>query len=305
MPAVKKTDGLYSLKDFKQLKLMKTYLDCFPCFVDQALRAGRLVTDDPKLLKELIDYVGESFREISLDSSPPETGEYIYGKIREITGVSDPFRDVKKANIKEALSLYPGMKRIVDESPDRLLTAIRLAIAGNIIDFAFGSKFDMEGNIRKILKQDFALFHYEQFRKSLEHASSILYIGDNAGESVFDRVLIEELGKPVSYVVRGIPIINDVTMEDAVDSGLDDVAEIVSSGTTAPGTVLRLCNEDFIRSFEKAEMIISKGQGNYEALSDVSRPVFFLLKAKCGMISKDLGVNQNDIVFYSVNTGRG
>lgn len=280
---------------------MKTYLDCFPCFIDQALRAGRLVTDDERLIKELVDSVGESFKNISLESSPPEMGEFIYGKIREMTGIDDPYREIKKSNINEALAIYPDVKKMLDKAEDRLLVAIRLAIAGNIIDFAFGEKFDLKHDIERILEQEFAIFHYNEFKEHLDNANSILYIGDNAGESVFDRILIEELGKPVTYVVRGKPIINDVTMEDAVDSGLDQVAELISSGSTAPGAVLRLCNDEFIERFEHAEMIISKGQGNYEALSDVKKTVFFLLKAKCKMISKDLGVNQNDIVFYSIN----
>lgn len=265
------------------------------------MRAGRLVTDDEKFVKELLDYVGESFKYISLESSPPETGEYIYGRIKEMTGIDDPYREIKQSNIREALSLYPYLKEILDNSEDRLLTAIRLAVAGNIIDFAFGKEFDLIKDIERILKQEFAIFHYNEFKEYLDGVSSILYIGDNAGESVFDRLLIEELDKQVTYVVRGIPIINDVTMEDAVASGLDEVAELISSGTTAPGTVLRLCDDRFLERFEKAEMIISKGQGNYEALSSVSKPVFFLLKAKCKVISGDLGVNRDDIVFYSVN----
>ena len=282
---------------------MKTYLDCFPCFMDQALRAGRMATDDEVKIKELIDYVGGMMKNIPLESTPPETGEYIYGKIKEITGVDDPYREIKKANIKEALSLYPSLKRLVRNADDTLLTAVRLAIAGNVIDLGVNKKFNLKKDIDKILDQDFAILHYNKFRESLDNASSILYIGDNAGESVFDRLLIEELGKPVTYVVRGIPIINDVTMEDAIDSGLDTVAELMSSGSTAPGAVLRLCNDEFIERFEKAEMIISKGQGNYEALSKVEKTLFFLLKAKCKMISKDLGVKQNDIVFYSINAG--
>ncbi|HCC71223.1 MAG TPA: hypothetical protein DEQ09_08745 [Bacteroidales bacterium] len=282
---------------------MKTYLDCFPCFMDQALRAGRMATDDEVKIKELIDYVGGMMKNIPLESTPPETGEYIYGKIKEITGVDDPYREIKKANIKEALSLYPSLKRLVRNADDTLLTAVRLAIAGNVIDLGVNKKFNLKKDIDKILDQDFAILHYNKFRESLDNASSILYIGDNAGESVFDRLLIEELGKPVTYVVRGIPIINDVTMEDAIDSGLDTVAELMSSGSTAPGAVLRLCNDEFIERFEKSEMIISKGQGNYEALSKVEKTLFFLLKAKCKMISKDLGVKQNDIVFYSINAG--
>lgn len=275
---------------------MKTYLDCLPCFVQQALNSGRIATKNDNKIKELIDQVGCMLRDIPMQNTPPQTGDLIYRKIREITGVFDPYKKIKEASIKDALKAYPGLKQIVDKSNNRLLTAIRIAIAGNIIDFGVSKTFNLNEDIRIILKQDFAIFHFQQFVEQLTLAKSILYLGDNAGESVFDKILIEELGKPVTYAVRETPVINDVTFSDAVDSGLDQVAKIISSGSSAPGTILPLCNEDFIRQFEEADMIISKGQGNYEGLSTVDQSVFFLLKAKCKVIAKDLHVKENDIV---------
>jgi len=269
--------------------------------MDQALRAGRMATDDEKQIKELLDSVGCMFKEIPLDHTPPETGELIYRKIRELTGEEDPYRSVKKTSIKEALELVPGMKKMVGEADDRLLAAIRMAIAGNVIDLAVGRKFILSDEIREIMKQDFGIFDYNAFKEHLNNTSSVLYIGDNAGESVFDRILIEELGKPVTYAVREIPVINDVTEEDALDSGIGEVAEIISSGSTAPGAILRLCSRDFLERFENSDLIISKGQGNYEALSEVGRPVFFLLKAKCRVIAGDLGVRVDDIVLKGIN----
>ncbi len=146
------------------------------------------------------------------------------------------------------------------------------------------------------MEQEFGIFDYTEFKEQLRKANSVLYIGDNTGESVFDRILIEQLGVPVTYVVRGIPIINDATFQDAVDSGIDEVAEIVSSGTTAPGTIMELCTDDFVERFEEADMVISKGQGNYEGLANVSRQVFFLLKAKCHIVAKHLNIVEDDIV---------
>jgi uncharacterized protein with ATP-grasp and redox domains len=280
---------------------MKTFLDCYPCFLDQALRAGRMATDDEQKIKELLDSVGCMIKDIPMDHTPPETGEMIYRKIRELTGVDDPYREVKKSSISEALELYPDLQKMVDEADDRLLAAIRLAIAGNVIDLGVSREFILGDEIREVLRQDFAVFHYDAFKAHLRSTSSVLYIGDNAGESVFDRILIEELDKPVTYVVRDIPVINDVTMEDALDSGIDEIAEIISSGSTAPGNILRLCNKKFLDKFEHSDLIISKGQGNYEALSEVGRPVFFLLKAKCRVIATDLGVKVDDIVLKGIN----
>ncbi len=280
---------------------MKTYLDCIPCFMQQALRAARIATSDEKKIKEVLDQVGCLIKEIPMENTPPQTGYLIYQKVKEVTGVYDPYKSIKQKNIKEALNAYPGLKQIIKESDDRLLTAIRIAIAGNVIDYGVNKSFNIEEDTQKILKQDFAIFHFQQFIDQLDRAQSILYIGDNAGESVFDKILIEELGKPVTYVVRENPIINDVTFDDAIHSGLDQVAGIVSSGCSAPGTILHLCKPEFIHLFENADMIISKGQGNYEGLSNVKQKVFFLLKAKCKIIASHLHVKENDIILKASN----
>jgi len=280
---------------------MNTYLDCLPCFMSQALRAGRMATKDEKKIKELLDKVGCMIKDIPMDNTPPETGDLIYQKVREITGVEDPYKRIKESNINEALALYPKLKQEVNNLDNRLLTAIRIAIAGNVIDLGVGKEFNILEDVEKILVQEFAIFDFEEFKSQLENAKSILYLGDNAGESVFDKILIEEMGKPVTYVVRDVPVINDVTFEDAINSGLDDVAEIISSGSSAPGTILNLCNDDFLEKFNNADMIISKGQGNYEGLSNVNRSVFFLLKAKCHVIANNLNVKENDIVLKVIN----
>ena len=182
---------------------------------------------------------------------------------------------------------------MVNNSKNRLLTAIRITIAGNVIDLGVGKEFNILEDVEKILDQEFAIFDFEGFKYQLKNATSILYLGDNAGESVFDKILIEELNKPVTYVVRDLPVINDVTIEDAISSGLDEVAEIITSGTSASGTILNLCNDVFVERFNSADMIISKGQGNYEGLSNVDRLVFFLLKAKCAVIANNLKVKEN------------
>lgn len=280
---------------------MKTFLDCLPCMMDQALRAGRMATDDERIIKKLLDTVGAMMKDIPMENTPPETGEIIYRKVREITGVTDPYKEIKKANIEEALSLYPELKKNVEESDNSLLTAIRIAIAGNVIDLGVNKKFNLVEDVQKILKQDFAILDFDKFEKQLKIADSVLYLGDNAGESVFDKILIEELNKPVTYVVREIPVINDVTEEDAIASGINEVAEIISSGTTAPAVILSLCNNEFIERFNNSKLIISKGQGNYEGLSNVKQPVFFLLKAKCFVIANELNVEENDIVLKGIN----
>ena len=280
---------------------MKTFLDCIPCFVNQALRVGRIATDNEADIKLLLDRIGSKIKDIPMDHTPPEMGVIIYDEIRKITGIDDPYKTTKQENIAEALSLYPELSDLVRRSDNPLFTAIRIAIAGNVIDLGMDKAFNLVDDVKTILQQDFAICDLEAFEQKLETARSVVYLGDNAGESVFDKILIENLRKPVIYVVRGIPIINDVTEEDAIASGLDKVAEIISSGTSAPATILHLCNDAFLKRFYAADMIISKGQGNYEGLSETDRPVFFLLKAKCPIIARDLGVNEDDIVLkYSL-----
>ncbi len=280
---------------------MKTYLECLPCFMNQALRTGRIATNDEHKIKKILDEVGMMIQKIPMENTPPETGEIIYRKISKITGNKDPYKNIKAKNISHALNLYHSLKEKVKKSDNRLLTAIRIAIAGNIIDLGVNKEFDMVNDVEKIMHQEFAICDYDFFRQELNKANEVLYIGDNAGEAVFDKILIEELRKPVTFVVREIPIINDITREEAEQIGIDKIAKVISSGTTAPGTILDLCNDNFIRKFENADMIISKGQGNYEGLSGIDRSIFFLLKVKCPVIARNIGVTENSIVLKEMN----
>ncbi len=177
-----------------------------------------------------------------------------------------------------------------------MLAAIRMAIAGNTIDWGPERPFDIEQEVIDSLVSDFAVCDYNRFKRYLGDASEILYLGDNAGEAVFDRILIEEMKKPATFVVREMPVINDITFWDALAAGLDEVAGLVSSGVDAPGTLLESCSADFKRIYDNSDLIISKGQGNYEALSDEKRPIFFLLKVKCRVIARDIGVAEGGMV---------
>jgi uncharacterized protein with ATP-grasp and redox domains len=156
--------------------------------------------------------------------------------------------------------------------------------------------FDLEKDLESIIDQRFAIDHYGLFKTALSQARDVLYIADNAGETVFDRVLIEELGKPVTYVVREQPVINDALRDDAVAAGIDKVATIISSGSDAPGNILPLCSDKFLKIYEASDFIISKGQGNFEGLSEENRPIFFLLKTKCRVIADHIKVDKGSIV---------
>ena len=283
---------------------MKTYLDCIPCFFKQALFAARAALDDEEKIKQVLDRIGDLVSEIPLHNPPPETGREVYRIVREVTGVNDPFASLKDESIRKALALYPSFKEVVETSGDPLETAVRLAVAGNIIDFGADPDFKLEQDIQEALRREPAINHFDVLKNKLKGAREVLYLADNAGETVFDKIFIEAMAKPVVYAVRDRPVINDATVEDAIKSGLDEVARVVSSGCDAPGVIPNRCSEEFLDLFQRADLIISKGQGNYETLSSEQRPVFYLLKAKCPVIARDLGVKQGDTVIKYSLCGR-
>ena len=285
---------------------MKTHLSCIPCFFKQALEAARLAGADEITQKKVLDELARSLGDFSLDHCPPRMGKIIYGLVRKITGRADPFKEIKDKSNRFALALYPDLKKKVEDSDDRLLAAVELAIAGNIIDYGVKNSLEVEKEVEKFLKQDFDLgaksdkarFDYQQFRGALASVKSVLYLADNAGEVVFDRVLIEEMHKEVIYAVKDKPIINDALTEDAYACGIQKIARVISSGSDAPGTILDLCSEEFLKIYNQAELIISKGQGNFEALNKEDRPIFFLFKVKCPVLAEEIDCKLGSIVLW-------
>jgi uncharacterized protein with ATP-grasp and redox domains len=279
---------------------MKSYLDCYPCFFTQAIRTSKMITSDDKKIWQILNEVSLAIPDVPFGATPPEIGREVYRIISEKTGVKDPYRKIKEKCTRQALSLYPELKKLINSSKDRLMTAVRISIAGNIIDFGANFGFDLKKDVETILSQDFSINHYREFCEALDRARKVLYLADNAGETVFDRLLIEEINKPVIYAVRARPIINDATQEDLL-AGIDKVAEIMSSGCDAPGNILKYCSDEFLKVYRSADLIISKGQGNYEGLSDEDRPIFFLLKAKCHVIARDIGIDEGSIVLMKAS----
>jgi len=236
--------------------------------------------------------------------TPPHVGRIIHRLIKELTGNGDPYRKVKRRYNEIALKMLPDLSERVRAAEDPILTALQLAIAGNIIDFgALSGNFDLAQIVEETLRSEFAPDGYERFRSALDRAGRIVYLGDNTGEIVFDRILIETLlrHKPfeIVFVVRGMPIINDATMEDARFVGLDRLVRVISNGSDAPATVLSECSPEMVGIYDAADMVLAKGQGNYESLSEERGPLFFLLKAKCPVVARDLGCEVGDIVLRS------
>lgn len=278
---------------------MRTFLECVPCFVRQALDSARLVTDDETVHEQVLREVLREVGEMDFHSSPPVMGQHMHRLIRRLVADDDPYRNIKDHFNRLALALYPELEKRIEGSRDPLETAVRVAIAGNIIDF--GSNCDLEDSrveeaIESSLVAPLSKSAVEDLRESAGRATSILYLGDNAGEIVFDRLLIEQLPRQkVTYVVRGSPVINDATMSDALATGMTDLVEVIDNGSDAPGTILETCSVAFRRRFEAADLVIAKGQGNYETLSEADKSIFYLLKVKCPVIARHIGCDVDSL----------
>lgn len=275
---------------------MKTGLDCLPCFIRQALEAVRRLSDDPVFHERVIRRVLDWARQADLEKAPPVMGQHIHRLLRELTGVKDPYRAAKEEADRIALSLFPELKERIKTAPEPLDPAVRLAITGNVMDLGVTADVSLS-DLRRAIAEGLAepiiygrVGDKDEFREAIARARHILYLADNAGEIVFDRLLIEVLGPArVTLAVRGFPVLNDATMADAQAAGLTDLVEVVTNGSDAPGTILEDCNADFVRLFHQADLIIAKGQGNYESLSDRSENIFFLFKIKCPVIAAHAG----------------
>jgi hypothetical protein len=284
---------------------MNTHKDCIPCFFKQAKEAAKIADATEVHQQQIVSKLTEMIDNFSYLECPPFMGRRLYQLVARVTGKKDIFKDIKYKSDEFAIKLYPELKKRIEDSDDKLLSAVMLAIIGNIIDYGAKHSFDIKKEIDKILNPNFdichnyrkALFEFDKFKRALNKTDSVLYLADNAGEVVFDRILIEEMKKKVIYVVRERPIINDALREDATICGIDKVAEVISSGCDGPGLMLRYCNKVFLKLFNSAKMIISKGQGNFEALSREDRcPIFFLFRVKCDVVAEYLGFNVGDII---------
>lgn len=272
---------------------MKTSLDCVPCFIRQALEAARLVSTHSAVHEGILREVLRWSVEMDFDQPPPVMGQRIHRHLREIVGIEDPYRDVKDRQNRMALALVPDLETQIRVAADPLITALRLAIAGNVIDMGVSANVSeslVRESVNQALTEPFE-GDWKGFSHAVAEARSILYLTDNAGEIAFDRLLIEQLSpERVTVAVRGVPVINDATMADAMAVGLHEMVEIIDNGSDAPGTLLDECSQEFRQRFVQADLILAKGQGNFETLSEDGRNIFLLFKAKCPVIASHVGL---------------
>jgi uncharacterized protein with ATP-grasp and redox domains len=281
---------------------MKVNLDCIPCFQRQALQAVRFISDDEKLHERVLREVAKKLLESNWDSTPPELAHQVHSIVKRVTNENDPYKEVKRESNDLVLKMYPELKEKVKKSRDALRTAVRLAIAGNIIDFGVPQEFNLEETIRDVLKKRFAIDDYKKLKEKLKDAETLLFFVDNAGEIGLDKLLVETFLetkklKKIDFVVKGGPIINDATLEDAVYMGLDGLpnSEFLTISNGEAGTGPARSSQTVKKWIKEHDLVISKGQGNYEGLSE-HNGLFFMLMVKCPIIASDLGVNVGDII---------
>jgi hypothetical protein len=283
---------------------MKCTIDCVHCYLKQAVscmtHAGVDVDTQHENIYRLMDYVKSFDRELS----PAYNSSLVVLKTCELIGEPDPYRKAKQESNDMALGLYPELVEMLEKSDNRLKDALKICVAGNIIDLGINRGYDVDAALKHSIEAGFSVDHTERFAEMLENTDEILFLADNAGEIVFDRLLVEELnrmGKRVVYAVKAGPVLNDSTLEDTAYTGMDKVAEIVTNGSNFLGTCMTEVSDELKERFEKARLVIAKGQANFETLENEASAkgkVFFMLKIKCEEVGKVAGASFGDVVFF-------
>ena len=281
---------------------MNIQAECVSCIINQSFKVADAIGANTLLKNELTSTVEKMSQSFLFTKTPPEIAADVYETMAKIAKKDDLYDEVKALSTQKALSFVPLLREELKNSQNKLLTATKIAVAGNVIDLAAAVEFDLEEELAKIFHTEFAHDDFEAFKKNLSHAKEILVIGDNVGEHIFDYLFIEVLKEryphaTLSYMVRGCPIINDVTLKEAREAGFDSLCEVIDSGVNTPGFMYDRAAEYAQKVFDSADIVISKGMGNYECLSPSHRKnICFLLKVKCDVVARSLGQNVGDIV---------
>ena len=290
---------------------MKTQLECVPCFARQVFDAVAEAVADPARREVLLRRLLREIAEADWSDSPPAIAQRLHRAIRRELGDPDPYLAVKDRMNRMALDLLPALRARLAAHPDPREAAVRVAIGGNLLDVGAKTQIaaeDLPAHLETIWTQPLRGDVASLFAAA-ERARSILYLADNAGEIVFDRLLIEQLpvGKVV-VAVRGAPVLNDAVRADAETAGLPELVPVVDNGSDAPGTILDDCSADFRARFAAADLVIAKGQGNYETLSETDRPIYFLFTVKCPLVAARVGEPVGSLVAKAIvrrQDGRG
>lgn len=272
--------------------------ECYPCMLDQAIRAAVLSGVKGDALVSLMREASSILSEMDPGLSPPEAAAPLYLLVSEISGVPDPYRDVREESNAKALEIVEKLKEEIREDPRGLEKALAFAVAGNAVDFGARSlPMGLEDSLRRMLEGGLLVDDRPELRKDLESAEKLLYICDNAGEIAFDRLLCETIleeypGVELTVAVRGGPMINDALLPDALQVGMDRLGRVITTGQALAGVSLEKASSELRDCFDEADIIVAKGQGNFETLEDRAENIYFLFQVKCDCVSRYLGVER-------------
>lgn len=276
--------------------------ECVECIVGQIDKATKLLKLETKLSKEIMKEVETRAMKFSFDETPPLVAKDVYEYLALKTGFQDPLKNLKQESIKKAQTYVPLIEKKIEENDDKLFTAIKAAVAGNVIDFATTKEFSLDEEINSIFDTNFSINDYKIFKDELKKTDALIILSDNAGENVFDKILIKTIKilypkLKIYYATRGKAIINDITTLEAKQIGIDNYCEVVSTGVDTPGLEKKRASSEFMKLFEKTPLVLSKGMGNFESLESYKdKKIFFLFKVKCGVVANKIKRNLGEII---------
>jgi uncharacterized protein with ATP-grasp and redox domains len=271
--------------------------DCIPCIINNYIKLtadGNLSEElKEKNLREFLSYLST----VNYHQSPAVLGREIHRMIRKMLKNDDPYAEIKQEYNRMILSMYSEFENMIKKSKNPFNTALKLAIAGNVIDFGCQHQLDIMNTVQKVMNSEIRNGHMKNLEAEIKNANQILYIGDNCGEIVFDKLFVQTMNHPnIYFAVRGGAVINDATKDDAKMVGIDDCAKVITTGDDSPGAVWERCSEEFETIFKQSDVVIAKGQGNLEGLLDVKRNIYFLLVVKCNFVASIVGASIGEFV---------
>lgn len=275
---------------------------CVECIINQSLRVADAIGADDALRRRMHDDVIAMSRDFAFSDSPPEAARAVYEHLAALAGKDDLYDEVKRHSTRKAEAFVPFLREKINTSDTPFLTAVKVAVAGNVIDLAAEVTFDLDDEIGKLFETAFAHDDTALLHAKLSEARTLLYIADNAGEHIFDGLAMEAFGRlfpdlKIYYMTRGRPIINDITLDEAEADGLGELAELVDSGVDTPGFVFERANARARELFDGCDVVLTKGMGNYECLSPSPRSdLAYLLKVKCGVVARSIGAEVGNII---------
>lgn len=276
--------------------------ECIGCIIAQSERVCEAISADEALTKKIVSFVEESLSTADFTLSPPVIAAPLYEQMALFAEKIDLYDTQKTHATLQAQHYIPFLRETIEHSNDPFMALLKTAVVGNVIDLAAEVAFDLHGAITSVFDTPFAHDDAAKLAEQLHKAKTLLYIGDNTGEHLFDALAIEHLkilypNLDITYMVRGNFIINDVTLKEAEEAKMDQICTLMDSGVNTPGFVYERASEESKKLFNTADVIIAKGMGNYECMTPSTRKnICFLLKIKCSVVSRSLGHEIGSII---------